>query len=152
MRATIAALLLTLAPLVTSAHGQTAPPRFWTAPYGAASLNDWPTPSHGRLGVRVALPFLGRLTFYPGLEIEPELAFSQAFLDLRFQPFAVPGAGSFWYVGGGLAAASNNTKTDLFTGVQVTPGSLRPFAELHFFGNLGNPSVDLELGFSIPIS
>ncbi len=84
MRATIAALLLTLGPLVTSAHGQTAPPRFWTAPYGAASLNDWPTPSHGRLGVRVALPFLGRLTFYPGLEIEPELAFSQAFLDLRF--------------------------------------------------------------------
>src|SRR5438876_4770597 len=110
MRATIAALLLTLGPLVTSAHGQTAPPRFWTAPYGAASLNDWPTPSHGRLGVRVALPFLGRLTFYPGLEIEPELAFSQAFLDLRFQPFAVPGAGSFWYGGGGLAAASNKDR------------------------------------------
>ena len=150
MRAMIAGLLLTLGLPAVRAHGQVVAPRFWTAPYGAVSLNNWPSPSHGRVGVRATVPFLGRLSFYPGLEIEPELAFSQAFLDVRFQPVA-QGAGSFWYVGGGLAATSDKTRTDFFSGVQLTPGSLRPFAELHFFGNLGNPSVDLEMGFSIPI-
>src|SRR5438445_699707 len=65
MRALITGLLVAFVALVTRGHAQQPAPRFWVAPFGTASLNNWPTPSHERLGVRVALPFLDRLTFYP---------------------------------------------------------------------------------------
>src|SRR5438094_10440631 len=86
MRALITGLLVAFVALVTRGHAQQPAPRFWVAPFGTASLNNWPTPSHERLGVRGALPFLDRLTFYPAVEIEPETAFSQAFRGLRLQP------------------------------------------------------------------
>ena len=152
MRAFVTGLLVSFGAVVTAAHAQEPAPRFWLAPFGTASLNDWPTPSHERLGVRIALPFLERLTFYPAVEIEPEIAFSQAFLDLRLQPLGTRGPGSLWYVGGGLAAARDHTRTDLFTGAQRPSGSFRPFIELHLFGNLGSPSVDLQMGFAISVS
>src|SRR5947199_2587314 len=73
MQALITGLLVAFVALVTRGHAQQPAPRFWVAPFGTASLNNWPTPSHERLGVRVALPFLDRLTFYPAVEIEPEI-------------------------------------------------------------------------------
>ena len=152
MRALITGLLVAFVALVTRGHAQQPAPRFWVAPFGTASLNNSPTLSHARLGVRVALPFLDRLTFYPAVEIEPEIAFSQAFLGLRLQPLGSRGPASLWYVGGGLAAARYHTRTDLFTGVQRPSGSFKPFIELHLFGNLGSPSVDVQMGLAIPVS
>src|SRR5438552_164100 len=54
--------------------------------------------------------------------------------------------------GRGLAAARYHTRTDLFTGVQRPSGSFKPFIELHLFGNLGSPSVDVQMGLAIPVS
>src|SRR5438445_699705 len=85
-------------------------------------------------------------------DVLPEIAFSQAFLGLRLQPLGSRGPASLWYVGGGLAAARYHTRTDLFTGVQRPSGSFKPFIELHLFGNLGSPSVDVQMGFAIPVS
>ena len=101
MRAFVTGLLVSFGAVVTAAHAQEPAPRFWLAPFGTASLNDWPTPSHERLGVRIALPFLERLTFYPAVEIEPEIAFSQAFLDLRLQPLGTrgPALSGTWVAG-----------------------------------------------------
>src|SRR5207248_9396870 len=90
-------------------------------------------PSHERLGVRIALPLLDRLTFYPAVEIEPEIACSQAFVDLRMQPLGTRGPGSLWYVGGGLVAARDHPRTDLFTGASDRPdrsGRLLKFTSL----------------------
>ncbi len=151
MRPTAALLIVALGAIASSVEAQSAPPPSWAAGYGTTSLNEWPHLYHGRLGARAAFPFRGSWDFYPGIEIDPDVGFSQAFFDLRVTPFGRRELGSFWYLGGGLALASQSVRTSLLTGLQWPTGSLRPFAEFHLFNGV-NGSADLQVGVAVRIS
>lgn len=145
-------MIAAFAAFPSSAWGQDSGPVL-AGPYGATSLSEGLRVYHFRVGARVALPFRGRLEFYPGLEADGDRGFSQAFLEMRVRPLSDHGIASVWYLGGGLALASQTWRSSLLTGAQLPSGRLRPFIELHVFNfDGGNGSADLHMGLAVPIS
>jgi len=116
------------------------------------SLTDGLRELRPRFGARVAIPVRRWLQFYPGLELEPGLALSQAFLDVRITPLAARGPWSSWYVGGGVALTTYGVRQSLVTGAQWPRGPVRPFFEVQLLHRFDNGSLDMHLGLAVPLS
>ena len=108
-----------------------------------------------RIGMdaRYGIPSLGPLEFYPVLDVlvDGELRW-QAQANVRIHPLGQHGAGSFWYLGGGLVIRHDETTQGVFSGVALRVRRWEPFFELLFQGPWFAMDGQIELVAGIKMS